>query len=120
MSATAHRLLRALEDLGRSEEIALARGDGAGFLALQSRAEPLVLRLADLSAAGAIDASAHERGRRLVEDRHQRQHRLTAMLSSLRDDIDQLDRARHRAHCVRPAYAARPARRPSGVFAFQA
>jgi hypothetical protein len=106
-ASTLRRLLRALEDLGRHEDGALAGGDGVAFLALEDRARPLVLRIVALvSGPDRIDAELVERGRALVDSRRERRRLLMRVLETTRDEIGRLDEARARARVLRPAYAA--------------
>ena len=105
---TIRRLLGALEDLGRAEEVALACGDGVGFLALQHRAEPLVSKISSLLAspegAGALDETLRARGQALIRDQQKRGTRLHTLLDHLRDEIVRVDHARLQARNLRPAY----------------
>ncbi|MET0262921.1 MAG: hypothetical protein ABW223_08480 [Rariglobus sp.] len=109
-AATLRRLLQALEDSGFREDGALSAGDGLTFLTLAQRAEPLVTRIAELTAAepASIDLSLRERGRALVEARRERRQRLTRLLETTRDEISRLDEARARARALRPTYASKP------------
>ena len=112
--ATIRRLLGALEELGRAEEVALACGDGVGFLALQHRAEPLVARITTLVETPAVretmDETLLERGQTLIRDQQRRGTRLYTLLDHLRDEIVRIDQARVYARNLRPAYGHR---RPS-------
>lgn len=110
--ATLRRLLDALEEIGRSEDGALALGDGIAFSELERRAEPLARRiflLTDGQHRG-LAPDLIERGRELVADRHERHRRLTVLLEHTRDEIGGIDQARARARVLRPAYSAGHAR----------
>lgn len=106
-SVAAHlrRLLQALEDIGFREDGALACGDGQAFLALERRAEPLVLRVVELAAdASPMDPALRERGAALIASRAERRARLVRQLETTRDEIGRLHEARARVRAFRPAW----------------
>ncbi len=114
-ASTLRRLLQALEDIGCREDGALACGDGHAFLALERRAEPLVLRVVELAAeTSPMDPALRERGAALIASRGARRARLVRLLETTRDEIGRLHEARSRVLAFRPAYAApRSRRQPS-------
>lgn len=118
--ATLDRLLRTLEELGAQEDGAMAGGDWPAFLALVQRAEPLVRRVLELASGPVPPAVAlRARGLALVASRGERRQRLTRLLETTRDEINNLDEARARVRSLRPAYAAGIRRQP-GLTGFTA
>lgn len=115
-AATFARLLQALEELGRREDIALAAGDAHEFLELERRSEPLARRVAEMVASGErVPEAIQQRGQSLVLARRDRQTLLLRFMQTLRDEVGRLDTARARARQLR----AQSSSAGSGAFCAQ-
>lgn len=106
METPAHkclRLLGALEELARAENVALAAGDAEGLASLQERAAPLVAYLAEHGAAIADDATRC-RVASWLEHRRLTESFFAGHIARMQERMREIDAARRRVARLAPVY----------------
>lgn len=105
---TIERLLAALEGLTLEEQELIRVGSHHAALEVQARERPLVEKIAELllerGVSQALPAPLQTRAQVLLDSRRVAIEKISAQLTVAQSQLVQLDRARLKAHRVRPTY----------------